>query len=145
MGLFSGIKNTFKKSEAAVVIQNMLEELKHMGLFDSDPAKVANKMVEAAWDSRPEVFNGTHGERPHKLALAAYSFAYTINKLDRDSQTRATLQIPFGKLMLELLKNGKAYPFNELDTILIEGAAGLFHQLMEEMNNDPLMHEGSLP
>lgn len=57
---------------------------------------------------------GTHGERPHKLAFAAYSFAYTINKLDRNSQTRATLQIPFGKLMLELLRNGKAY---ELDAV----------------------------
>ena len=25
MGLFSGIKNTYKKSEAAVIVQNLLE------------------------------------------------------------------------------------------------------------------------
>lgn len=141
MGLFSGIKNTYKKSEAAVIVQNLLEELKQNGLFDSDPAIVANKLVEAAWETRPDVFSGKYGERPHKLSLAAYSLANAIDKLDRDSRTRATLQIPFGQLMREIVRNAKSYPFNEVDHILLSGAAQLFDQLTAEMHEDPLSKE----
>ena len=144
MGLFSGIKNNYKKSEAAVVIQNMLEELKRMGFFDSNPAKVANMMVESAWQSRPDVFCGNYGERPHKLVVAAYSFAYAIESLKRDSQTRTTLGIPFGKLMAELLENGKMYPFNKIDYVLLDRAGGVFQKLLQEMESDPLMQDEGL-
>jgi len=139
MGLFSGIKNTFKKSEAAVVVQNLLEETKRVGFFDSDPARVANRLVESAWDSRPDIFGGAYGDRPHKVTFAAYSFAYAIGNLRRDSPARDALVIPFGKLMLYLQKTGHLFSFNRLDNELLGAALCVFEELMaEEMAENPL-------
>ena len=46
MGLFSGIKSRYKKSEAAVVVQKLLEHQANVGMCDLDPRKTANKLVE---------------------------------------------------------------------------------------------------
>lgn len=64
MGLFSGIKNTYQKSIAAVVVQNLLEHQAKAGIFDGDPASVANKLVAEVWDHKPDIFNGTRRGDP---------------------------------------------------------------------------------
>ena len=53
MGLFSGVKSRYKKSEAAVVIQKLLEHQANIGLFDLDPAKVANMLIAVVWSTKP--------------------------------------------------------------------------------------------
>ena len=75
MALFRGIKSTYKKSEAAVVVQNLLEHQAKAGLFNLDPASIATKLVAAAWKQKPDVFDGLFGQRPHKITVAAFAFA----------------------------------------------------------------------
>ncbi len=137
MGLFSGIKNTYKKSEAAVVVQNVLEDAKRIGVFDSDPAKVANKMIEAAWSSRPDVFDGSYGVRPHKVAVAAFSFAYAIANAPKPGVLRSTLFYPFSKLMIEIERNADFFPFNNIDNKLLSTAVSIHRDLIKEMESDP--------
>jgi hypothetical protein len=62
MGLFSGIKNTFKKSEAAMVVQKLLETQAKVGLLLHDPAELARALVMAVWDKHPALFTGRDAE-----------------------------------------------------------------------------------
>lgn len=39
MGLFRGVKNTFKKTEAAVVVQNVLDDMVVKIRYEGDAAK----------------------------------------------------------------------------------------------------------
>lgn len=77
MGLFSGVKDTYKKSEAAVVVQNLIEENVRDGWMESNnPAQLANILVGRAWDAMPDVFSGKFGQRPHKISVAAIALSY---------------------------------------------------------------------
>lgn len=58
MRLFGGVKDTYRKSEAAVVVQNLLETQQKGGLFDSDPASSATTLVDAVWTKTPHLFDG---------------------------------------------------------------------------------------
>lgn len=71
MGLFGGIKNTYKKSEAAVVVQNLLEMQVKAGMVDLDPASTATKLIDAVWTDSPHMFDGRFGQRPHKISAAS--------------------------------------------------------------------------
>ena len=63
MGLFTGLKSNWMKSEAAVVIiQNLLEKQSNFGTCNLDAAKVANLSVGKAWETMPDVFNGNFGQ-----------------------------------------------------------------------------------
>ena len=50
MRLFKGIKDTYKKSEAAVIAQNLLTIFSKNHMFSGDPAQVANKIIGEIWE-----------------------------------------------------------------------------------------------
>lgn len=141
MGLFSGIKNTYKKSEAAVVVQNLLELQANVGLFDLDPAKFANKLVGIAWDSKPDVFNGKFGQRPHKMTVAASALANGIELFDDDDLNRNALVLSLGNIVSELATNGRLYPFNSLDHQLLEVSMSIYVEIIQEISELPLAGE----
>ena len=57
MGLPHEIAVSYRKSEAAVVVQNLLELQASVGTFHSDPAKAATALVEAIWSLKPVYFD----------------------------------------------------------------------------------------
>jgi hypothetical protein len=67
MGLFSGIMDTYKKSEAAVVVQNLPEHQARVGLLDVDPGKLANRLISLIWDQKPDLFGRKFGEAAQNL------------------------------------------------------------------------------
>ena len=141
MGLFSGIKSTYKKSEAAVVVQNLLEHQANVGLFDLDPAKLANKLVEIVWDSKPDVFDGKFGQRPHKITVAASALANGIELFDGGDLNRNALVLSLGNILSELETNGRLYPLNSLDHQLIEASMSIFAEIAQEFSESPLAGE----
>jgi hypothetical protein len=141
MGLFSGIKSTYKKSEAAVVVQNLLEHQANVGLFDLDPAKLANKLVEIVWDSKPDVFDGKFGQRPHKITVAASALANGIELFDDGDLNRNALVLSLGNILSELETNGRLYPLNSLDHQLIEASMSIFAEIAQEFSESPLAGE----
>jgi chromosome segregation ATPase len=106
MGLFSGIKSTYKKSEAAVVVQNLLEHQARVGLFDLDPAKSATNFTQLVWDSKPDVFNGKFGQRPHKIVVAASALANATQLFDRNDLNGDAVVISLGNILSEIEANG---------------------------------------
>lgn len=128
MGLFRGIKDTYKKSEAAVIVQNLLEHQVSIGTFDDDPAKLANQLVGKVWESLPDVFGGKFGQRPHKISVAATSLVHGIETLDKQSPSRAGLVFSLGALLNEVNTNGSFYPFNSTDLRLLNMSAEIFSE-----------------
>lgn len=126
MGLFGAVKSTWKKSEAATVVQNLLEQQAQHGFFTSDPAKTATLLVAKVWDHKPDVFNGKFGQRPHKLSVAAIALSFAIDNLSPQYDDYAALIIALGNLLQELETNGSLYPLNSIDNELLKGAIQTF-------------------
>lgn len=131
MGLFGGIKSNWKKSEAAAIIQNLLEISQKMGIFDYDPAKIANSLVAEVWEARPDVFDGKFGQRPHKLSIAAIALTCGI-RTAKESEYQRGLFIALGRILGEVSLNGSLYPFNSIDESFLQGASELFNQKTSE-------------
>lgn len=132
MGLFSAVKDTYCKSEAAVVVQNLLTMQFDARIFNGDPAKEANKLVGNVWDFKPDVFSGGFGKRPHKITIAACALAFGIPKYKSTDTNRSALLISLGNVLSEIEKNGRLYGLNPIDMTLIEDAFVVFKA---EMNN----------
>lgn len=141
MGLFSGFKNTLKKSEAAVIVQNLLEIQVNAGLLDRDPAKLATMLVEDAWTAKPDMFNGNFGQRPFKLSVAAIALGMGISHYSSDEDTKNALILSLGNIFNELEANGNLYPLNGIDEQLLNAAMVIYTEATEEMLATPLARE----
>lgn len=143
MGFFKGIKDTYKKSEAAVIVQNLLDEVAKVGLFSGDASKTANILVGAVWDSMPEIFGGAYGQRPHKITVAASALAnaIVIDDAGKPGSMSFILAISLGKIMNEVGLRGDLYPFNSLDARLLDSAAQVFTEFSSKLSDSPLMKE----
>lgn len=128
MGIFSSIKSTFKKSEAAALTQKLLEQQVRNGLLDLDPATLSNKLVEQIWITKPDIFNGKFGQRPHKISVAASALAKGTEFLDEDDTNRNAIMLALGMLIQECEVNGRLYPLNSLDFALLEQASNTFSE-----------------
>lgn len=133
MGLFSGIKDNFKKSEAAVCVQNLLEQQQRIGYFTGNPANFANVIVQAAWDDRPDIFSGKFGQRPHKIAVTAVALSRALSLSREGDANRVALLACLGAALSEAHTNAGFYPFNNLDMTLIEAAGEVFIEKGNEM------------
>ncbi|EJM69954.1 hypothetical protein [Pseudomonas sp. GM55] len=141
MGLFSGIKSTYKKSEAAIVVQNLLEQQAKVGIFDLDPARFAKKLIEIIWNSKPDVFDGKFGQRPHKLAVAASALSNGIALFEVGSLNRGAVILSLGNIISEVETNGGHYPLNSLDHHLLENSILVFAKATQEYSELPLKNE----
>ena len=125
MGFFSGVKDTFKKSEAAVLVQKLLEQQVAQGNIQFDPAPLANKLVSSIWNDKPDIFSGKFGQRPHKITTAALALLLAIETQPADFRNPAFL-LSLGHLLSELEINGRLYPLNTMDEELLQGAKRAF-------------------
>ncbi|MCC3306047.1 hypothetical protein [Sneathiella sp. HT1-7] len=139
---FSGIINTYKKSEAAVVVQKLLEIQANAGLFDKDCGAYAGVLVDAIWSAKPAIFNGSFGQRPFKLTVAATALANGLSHISghtsqvrSDTSTRDALVLSLGNIFLEIETNGQLYPLNSLDHQLLESAMATYIEISEEVTN----------
>lgn len=141
MGLFDWVRNTWRKSKAAVVVQNLLEFQVQNGLSDLDPAKTANKLVGAVWDSKPDLFSGKFGQRPHKISVAAAALVQGLHEYPSGNPENGPIVLALGMLLQEVAVNGRLYPFNSLDGTLLEAAFAAHALSSERLINDPLTAE----
>ncbi|WP_336324784.1 hypothetical protein [Stenotrophomonas muris] len=133
MGLFSGIKDNFKKSEAATCVQILLEQQQKIGYFTGDPARTASVLIQSVWDERPDVFGGKFGQRPHKIALTAIALSKGLALSSESSPNRFALLACLGTALSEAHTNAGFYPFNNLDMTLLEAAGEVFIEKGNEM------------
>lgn len=138
MGLFGGIKDNWKKAEAAVIIQNVFENLAKYGSFEGDPAKVANTLITDVWELKPDIYSGKFGQRPHKISVASAALAQGAMSAHPESSARANCAIALGQLLGEVETNGRLYPLNSLDHTLLEAAVSIFTEISTEIVESPL-------
>lgn len=141
--MFKGIKDNFKKAEAAVVVENLLQFHINSGIFKiSMPAKaLANKMIQTAWDFKPDLLGGRFGVRPHKLSIAIFTFSIHVvianeskSKLSNDFFYLCLMG--FSKLIDEVSVNGRLYSLSETDDVIIEMAMKAAAPFIDELNSE---------
>lgn len=136
MGIFAGTRNTFRKAEAATVVQRLLENQARIGLFDFRPGPFANELVRAVWSQAPHVFDGSRGATPHKVSVAAAALANGAETLvwrNAQDPNACILVICLGQIMQDVEQNEYLYPFNRLDEHLLSHAAGTLASLVDSL------------
>ena len=138
MGLFDGIKNTLRKSEAAVIVQNYLEHIAQLGILRREPAKFANDLVQYAWNQSPAVFEGKNGQKPHKISIAAVALAFGTKTLDGSDADREAVIISLGNLLNVLEQNATKYEalFHQTDLELLESAYNVLQEIAKKSDDD---------
>jgi hypothetical protein len=118
--MFSFVKDTFKKSEAAAVVQSLLETQQRTGYFFGEPSNTARKLVAKVWDFKPDVFNGTRAGRPHKLSVAAFALATGVTDNEDDRRAQLPCLTALGQILINLNLGNSPYSLNGIDYQLIQ-------------------------
>ena len=139
--MFNAVKSTMKKAEAAVVIQNLLDLRCKEGLFDGDPHKTANALINAVFVQTPHYFDGKKGQRPNKISYAASALALAINSNDIGDQATLAFMSSLAQILEEVNKNSHLYPLSQLDTVLLNSAVETFELGSKRFDKSPLGRE----
>lgn len=145
MGLFSGVKALVRKSEAAVVVQKLLERQVTLGFLGADPAPsvLANKLVEVLWDRNPKIFDS--GALPHKLSVAAAALSSGVNAMARagDRETMLVLLTSLGTVLMELIATGDRLGLHATDLYLIDQAEAVHRHFSQDGGTKALHGDSS--
>ncbi|MBW6453784.1 MAG: hypothetical protein K0A92_08405 [Methyloprofundus sp.] len=136
MGILGSVKSNFKKSEAAVIIQKLLEMQAGLGTFVGNPAKSATLIIANAWNNKPDIFNGKFGQRPHKMSAAATAFAIAIEEMSPENPHYLPIIFAFSRLIEDYELNGELYPFSSMDIKLLNSARQTFIQVSNSLGNE---------
>jgi hypothetical protein len=127
MGFFSGISNTYRRSEASLIVNNLLQIQKNTGTFSLDVESWARKLVDFSWDANPRLYEGKLSPKPHKIAIAATAFAYGSRLfVDDNDFNKKALFLSLGSLLSDVQKNSYLYGFKTVDQQLISAATVVF-------------------
>lgn len=117
--MLKSIKNNWHKAQAAVVIELLFED----ALDDeirAQAAKLANKLVEKAWESFPHFFDGSTNPRPHKMVTAAVTLAMTLERAPKDGRIYEACAHSLTMLMLGFAEIGLTLGLTAYDVKLLE-------------------------
>ena len=124
------------KSQAAVVIQNLLEKHQELTGLSASPAALANKLVEVTWRSSSELFDGKiSGKRAHKVTIAAHSLAaaaYGASKKGNE-QLEVVFSLCLGEILRAIESSPQSFELSEVDFQLLARVREVF----VELANDP--------
>jgi hypothetical protein len=141
MKLFQNVTSFYKKTNATIVVQNLLTIQVENGQFDADPALSARILVDQVWNKSPHLFDGRFGQRPHKISIAAAAFSNAIQDQEVGKLDRNSFAICLGKVLDNVAANGKLYPLNNLDMEHLDSASRVYATVTEEILASPLAQE----
>ncbi len=141
MGFFTDISSNRRKSEAAVIVAKLLKSFADAGLFDHSPVAIARKLVNQAWQARPEVFIGRFRQRPHPVIVAASALVSGIDLFADDDPTRTVLFAALGQTLSDAQRHGKTYRLGYADQKLFDEAMQVFAKLQEDRAQMPRWEE----
>ncbi|MCE5232945.1 MAG: hypothetical protein ABFC67_07295 [Mizugakiibacter sp.] len=134
MAIFDGIRNNWRKAEAASIVQQLLEHDQKFGLVRRGAARYANELVGLAWQQSPHLYDGSRGVLPHKVAVAASALAHgakaAIGRDPQDPEAYA-LVVCLGQILQDVEHHDYLYTLNRLDEHLLGSAAQTFSEVSE--------------
>ncbi|MCF1708732.1 hypothetical protein L0V05_07885 [Tabrizicola sp. J26] len=139
--MFRGVKDQWKKAEAATVIEILLERQVKMGLLDANPALVANKLVEKAWDNQRQFFDGRIGNRPHKISFAAGVMAMALEQLPPTGLLYGPVMECLCALLTDLDERGIDFPVTSIDAKLLAAAQQVVIDQLSDLPRSELHQE----
>lgn len=127
------IKNTARKSEAAVLVQQALDHHILMGMKPFDTDKVSNALVALVWDRKPDLFEGKMGKRPHKMSVAAIALATGLHEFEDGGVAQKTILLALGAVLMEIANNGRFYDLGGADQWMIDRADQAYGEISEKL------------
>lgn len=124
--MFTSLFNTFKLSQVATVVQNLLELHGQGNALGRNAADIAAKLVAQTHAENPALFEGKQGKRPHKLSFAAAALAKGVVKLEEDRSAQLCLHLALGAVLLEISGKPNEYPLTASDHMLLEVAQRVY-------------------
>lgn len=135
MGFINNIKNGWRDGKAAFIIQNYLEYYSSNCIFsNANPATVATQLVSDVCNAQPNLFDGSFGQRAHKITVAAA--ALSLATKDVNDPNRMAYIYSLHSLMSEVEVNGRLYPLNSLDTQVLESSLETLTELVNTMEEN---------
>lgn len=134
MAFLNGINNLLKKTEAAVIVQNTLEDMVVSVGYQGDPAKVANLLVSNVWNNRPDIYSGKLGRRPHKVSIAIAAFAGGLTGWrDQLHHGHPALALGLAKLLKDANEYADLYDLGMVDEVIIGQSADVLADFAQNM------------
>lgn len=151
MGLFSNIKDSYKRSEASAVLQSYFANQAGAVWGGKETAEtLANKLIETTWEMHPAFFDGSYGVRPHKLVLAACTLSCAIDAYGLYSQEADYLAEAFIDIMTNITQNKDSLSLNAVDNTLLISCMPVYNKMVDDANRfltsieDQLGSQGTL-
>ena len=122
------LNRTWSKVQAAAMIEALLDEQVAYGVIDGNPKLIAHAMVARAWALHPAHFDGSQGEHPHQIVVAATALAIgiRIEAQTRNIARQCAYTLALGQMLDEIARNAPAYGLRPLDHQLLDAAAAIF-------------------
>lgn len=120
------VRNTVKKSKAAVIVQNLFEGLPTPWVIPFPRAKFANMLVEATWSDHPQLFDTSVSASLHPVAIAALTLGNGLEAFADNSVIRPALKGSLGRLLTDVESSPWRYSFNGLDLALLDEATAQY-------------------
>lgn len=145
-----GGTTSVRKSQAAVVAQNLLEAHPLVMMSDVVPAQLANRLVENAWGRRAHQFEAKGKPSPQKVSIAMIAFADGLGSLEARSDAWYAAFFALGHALDDIERSGgHGLNFNGSDVFLLSVAreAYLHHSAEVERRRElasPRASEGKL-
>ena len=137
------IAKTYRMSEAAVIVQTVLEQVAPASLSSYSPKDLSSKLVARTWQSRLDLFEGKNHPNLNRIAIAAVSLASGLQFFPEDNDADF-ICLALGQLLLDLHQNGHKYSFNAADHRVIAASNKAYIDRMEVTNDRTSSVVGSL-
>ena len=118
--MFRAARNVWLKSVGAALVERLLSENTVGRSLGFDLGKISNQLVDDAWNEAPQLFDGTYGQRPSRIAVAAWALANGVLRNQQNQLLQELYGLCLNSILTELELRGNRYPLNGLDRELLE-------------------------
>lgn len=125
--MFGKFKSMMKLSDASNVVKDALRNVS-VGSPNFDVEALASRLVAMLYSTKPDLFDGKMGKRPHSVATAAAALAQGLRERPEgfDDDIDPPMFLALGSLLMSAAANSKAYEFGGYDVPLLKIAEDVY-------------------
>ena len=131
------LRTIYKLSAATGIAKRAL---RFLPIAPFDVEMTAPKLIARVYASKPDLFDGSKGPRPHPISTAAVALAQALDDDDLDFEFPSSAQnhlfLALGNLLLDASRNSSRYGLHGGDVRMIRVAEGVY--LAHEQRTRPV-------
>ena len=119
--MFGKFQGMLKLNASSNVVKEALRNTS-IGSAEFDVETLASRLVAMLYSTKPELFDGKMGKRPHSVPTAVASLAQGLRERPAgfNESIDASMFLALGSLLLSASANSKAYGFSNYDVPLLK-------------------------